>query len=73
MALNIKIIRENCIMSGLCVEEAPNTLKLDDEDIPIVINPQGDDDSKLLAAAQTCPVECITLTDAQGKQVFPEA
>ena len=67
MALTIKILRDECIMSGLCVDEAPNTLELDDEGIPVVTKQNGDDDEALVAAAETCPVGCIVLTDASGK------
>ena len=73
MALNVKIDRDRCIMSGLCVDEAPNTLQLDDDGIPVVIDPTGDADDALLSAAKTCPVECIELRDATGRQVWPEA
>ena len=69
MALTIKILRDECIMSGLCVDEAPNTLELDDEGIPTVIDPAGDDDREIVAAAESCQVGCIVLTEESDARV----
>lgn len=73
MAWKIKIIRDRCIGSGLCVDVAPNTLELDGDGIPVVTNATGDDDDAVLDAARTCPVGCIELRDASGNQVWPDA
>jgi ferredoxin len=69
----IEIDREACTGDTLCVEEAPGTFELDDEEIAVVINPEGDDPDTILEAAEACPVEAIILYDAEtGAKVWPE-
>jgi ferredoxin len=69
----IEIDRDACISDGLCVDEAPDTFEMDDEDIAVVINPEGDDPEAILEAAQACLSEAIILYDAEtGKKVWPE-
>lgn len=69
----IVIDRDECIGEGTCVDCAPNTFEMDDEDVSVVSNPTGDADDDILAAAQDCPQECIKLFDAvTGEQVYPE-
>ncbi len=72
MAYQIKVFRDRCIMSGVCVDEAPNTFATDDEGLVILKNANGDNDETVLAAAEACPVECIALEDNSGTQVWPE-
>jgi len=68
-----EIGRDACVGDGLCVEEAPGTFEMDDEDIAVVINPEGDDPETILAAAEACPSEAIILYDAEtGAKVWPE-
>ena len=69
----IEIDREACVGDGLCCEEAPATFELDDEDLAVVIDVEGDEPSKILAAAKGCAVDCITLVDEESKeQIWPE-
>ena len=69
----IEIDRDTCTGDTLCVEEAPGTFELDDEEIAVVIDPEGDDPDTILAAAEACPVEAIILYDADtGAKVWPE-
>ena len=69
----IEVDREECIGDNLCVEEAEGTFEMDDEDIAIVINPEGDDPDTILEAAKSCPVDAIILHDAEtGEKVWPE-
>jgi ferredoxin len=69
----IEIDRDTCIGDQLCVNEAPNTFELDDEDIAVVTNPEGDDADTVLNAAKSCPVDAIILYDADtGEKVWPE-
>lgn len=73
MAYRIQVLRDVCIGAGTCVAEAPNTFDMDDEDIAVVIDPTGDDDDAVFAAAQGCPVDAIVLIDeATGERVWPE-
>ena len=73
MPYTIEVIRDACITAETCVVEAPNTFELDDEGIAIILNPQGDDDDAVFAAAEGCPTEAVVLKDkATGAQVWPE-
>ena len=72
MAYKIEVIRDQCITAETCVAEAPNTFEIDDEGIAIILDPVGDDDAAVYAAAESCPVECVILRDEGGNQVFPE-
>jgi ferredoxin len=60
----ISIDRERCMGSGNCSFWAPNTFDLDDDGVAIVINPNGDDASKIQNAANGCPTQAITLSEA---------
>src|SRR5881409_742289 len=55
MGLEIEIDREICMGSGNCQFWAPATFDLDDEGIAIVIDPEGDPEDKIIAAAQGWP------------------
>ncbi len=69
----IEIDREACVGDGLCVDEAPGTFEMDDEEIAVVIDAEGDDPETILAAAEACPSEAIILYDgATGEKVWPE-
>ena len=69
----IEIDRDLCIGDGACVDEAPQTLELDDDSIAVVTDPEGNTDEEVMAAAQSCPVDAIILTDAEsGEKVWPE-
>ena len=46
---------------------------MDDESIATVTNPDGNTPEEILAAAQSCPVDAIILTDAAtGEKVWPQ-
>jgi len=69
----IEIDRDACIGDGLCADEAPGTFEMDDDDIAVVISPDGDDPDTILEAAQACPSDAIILYDAEtGAKVWPE-
>lgn len=69
----IVIDRDECTGDAVCLDEAPNTFELDDENIVVVIDPEGDDPDAILAAAEACPTEAIILYDAEtGEKVFPK-
>jgi ferredoxin len=57
-----------CIAQGDCVDFAPQVFRLDDRASVIGTGP----DELLSQAAENCPVEAITLVDADtGEQVYP--
>lgn len=69
----IEVDRDLCVGDGACVNEAPEVFEMDDESIAVVTNPEGNTPEEILAAAQACPVDAITLHDAEtGEKVWPE-
>lgn len=71
--LKICIDKEQCIGDGACVTEAPETFDLDDDQLAIVRKGPWDDREYIVAAAECCPLDIITLTDAAtGEQLYPE-
>jgi len=67
----VKIDREKCIGTGNCVDLAPKVFELDDEGKSTVIDASGADDETLKEAAESCPVEAITLIGEDGRQIWP--
>jgi ferredoxin len=57
----IRIDRSLCMGSGQCCWYAPNTFGQDDETIAIVIDPAGDPDDAIEAAADGCPTQAISI------------
>ncbi len=49
-----------CTGCELCVDVAPNTFQMNDEDISVVVNPSGDDEDTIQEAIDSCPVEAIS-------------
>ena len=69
--MKIVVDRDKCISASCCVDAAPGTFALDDENIAIVIDPDGDDEEAIFEAAEECPTTAIFLYDAKtGKQLF---
>jgi len=71
MPYEIIVNRELCESNAECVGMAPEVFELDDEELCIVIDPEGAKDKRILDAARACPVDAITLIDATGEQVWP--
>jgi ferredoxin len=68
----ICIDREQCIGDGLCVNEAPETFELDDDQKAVVVDGPGNDLEYILAAAKSCPLDIITVVDnATAKKLYP--
>ena len=69
----IEVDRETCIGDQLCCNEAANTFEMDDEDIAVVKDPEGDSPEDVLTAAQGCPTDAIILHDENtGEKIWPE-
>lgn len=63
-----KIDEGACIAQGDCVEAAPDAFRLDDRAVAI----GSVAEETMLAAAEGCPVEAISLIDEDsGEQVYP--
>lgn len=68
----ICIDREQCIGDGMCVNDAPETFELDDEQKAFVLDGPGDEPEYILDAAKSCPLDIIVITDAAtGARVYP--
>ena len=61
MALEIRIHPGKCIATRACINAAPRTFALDHRQIAVVINPAGNSDDEVLAAADACPTGAITV------------
>ena len=67
----IEFDRQLCYGFGDCVDTAPAVFALDDEDVSVVIDPDGAPLDDIVEAAQNCPVDAIVLTDEGGEQIYP--
>ncbi len=48
-----------CTGCGLCPDLAPGTFEMNDDNIAVIIDPQGDDEDAIQDAIDSCPVEAI--------------
>lgn len=71
MTYRILVNREVCESNAECVSLAPKVFELDDEELCVVIDPEGAKSKRILDAARACPVDAITLIDEEGEQVWP--
>jgi len=73
MSYTSKVLRDKCIGAASCVAVAPNTFKLDDKNIAVVIKSTGnkDEDDAILLSAQSCPTAAIEVYDENGKKIWP--
>ncbi|GGN61132.1 hypothetical protein GCM10012285_59880 [Streptomyces kronopolitis] len=68
----VEVDRGVCIGSGMCVATAPDGFRLDTARQSHPVAPETDAEADILAAAEGCPVEAITVTLAgSGEAVFP--
>jgi ferredoxin len=71
--LTVTIDRLLCVGFGDCIDEAPEAFEFDDEGIAVLTNPGQVGRERLLRACELCPVDAITVTDATGRLLVPEA
>lgn len=69
--LTVTIDRRLCVGFGDCIEEAPEAFEFDEEGIAILTDPAAVERERLLRACETCPVDAITVTDEDGRQLVP--
>ncbi len=72
--LDIQVNRDECSGCSACVNEAPETFELDDENLVVVKSPVGDAVDVIVDAASACPTETITVVDkTTGAKLAPKA
>lgn len=69
--LRVQIDRGLCVGFGDCIEAAPGAFLLDDESIAVFVEPETVEREILLRACDACPVDAITVWDADGLQLVP--
>lgn len=69
--LRIRIDRTLCVGFGDCVTAASRAFVLDGEDIVTFAAPESVDRETLLRACASCPVDALTVWDADGAQLHP--
>ena len=69
--LRVRIDRTLCVGFGDCVTEAPEAFVLDDTGTAVFVTPEQVDRERLLRACDVCPVDAITVWDANGGQIVP--
>ena len=72
MSYRITIDRSVCTGYAECVGLAPEVFQLGDDNVSMVVDPEGTDDEVILDAARACPVDAITLVDEFEEQVWPQ-
>jgi ferredoxin len=70
--LRVRIDRSLCVGFGDCVTEAPEAFTLDEEGVAVFVSPERVERERLLRACELCPVDAITVWDAEGNQIVPE-
>ena len=71
-SLRVRIDRSLCVGFGDCVTEAPEAFTLDEEGVAVFVSPERVERERLLRACELCPVDAITVWDAEGNQIVPE-
>jgi ferredoxin len=67
-----KVDKDICVGVGNCVAIAPEVFAFDDENKAYVFNPNGADEDTIRKAAESCPVDAITLEDeVTGETLYP--
>jgi len=59
--MSINVDQEKCIGCGACVAIAPATFKINDNGKSEVINEKGDSEDVIKQAADSCPVQAISI------------
>jgi len=69
--LRVRIDRSLCVGFGDCITEAPEAFTLDEDGVAVFVSPQSVERERLLRACELCPVDAITVWDAEGNQIVP--
>lgn len=70
--LTIRIDRHLCVGFGDCVERASRAFELDEEQIAVLRDgAEATSREDLIAGCEVCPVDALTVLDADGRQIVP--
>ena len=70
--LTIRIDRTNCMSTSNCMKVAPDVFEFDDEKICTFKASSGEiERERLIEACGVCPVDALTVIDAEGRQLVP--
>ena len=69
--LRVCIDRILCVGFGDCVTASPAAFALDEENVVVFAAPEGVSAEQLLDACRACPVDALTVWDADGQQLAP--
>jgi ferredoxin len=69
--LRVRIDRTLCVGFGDCVTAAPEAFALGDDDVVVFVAPETIERERLLHACRSCPVDALTVWDAEGTQLAP--
>ena len=61
--MSVRVERELCIGSGYCVRFAPAVFRLDEEEIAVVVDEDGNSQTERAKAADSCPAGAIYLDE----------
>lgn len=68
----IKVDQNLCIGAASCVALAPKIFQLNQDNKAYVVDPYGDTEENLFAAAKSCPVNAIIIENKEtGRQEYP--
>lgn len=76
--MQIKILRDVCVGTTACIEQAPATYELDSQGIVKVKDgfdlkvATVEQKQKLLEGAKACPVKALIIIGDDGTQIWPE-
>jgi ferredoxin len=71
--LKITLDCDECIGDGACVDAAPATFAMDDDDKVVLLDGSTDDRATILEAAESCPTDVIMIEDKDtGEKLWPK-
>ena len=69
--LTLRIDRDLCVGFEHCTDESPSAFRLGNHDVVEFAHPEQESRSGLIAASEVCPVDALSVIDAEGTQLVP--
>lgn len=71
--LKLTVDRDLCIGTTQCIATAAKTFALDEQGVSSILATADEEEEKIiLEAAQGCPMNAISITDKNGKPIYPK-